>query len=216
MREGGGACVAVAFVDGQNLFHAARRSFGYALPNFDVRRLAAAVCSSRGWTLREVRFYTSVRSEGDEPFWSALWRAKLIGMGREGVRIFARPLVYRRVTMRLPGGGSFVFRTRQEKGIDVRIAIDVIRMAYEREYDVALLFSQDQDLSEVAREIRAIARKQGRWIKIASAFPRGASAGKRPGIDLTDWIPIDRATYDACLDPRDHRPEGKRGRGSET
>ena len=25
------------------------------------------------------------------------------------------------------------------------------------------------------------------------------------GIDKTDWVPIDRATYDACLDRRDYR-----------
>ncbi|MCI0586080.1 MAG: NYN domain-containing protein [Planctomycetes bacterium] len=194
-------------MDGQNLFHAARRCFGYRLPNFDVRRLAQAVCSSRGWTLEEVRFYTGVRAPDDEPFWGTLWAAKLAAMGWDGIRIFARPLVYRRVSVRLPAGGSHTFFTRQEKGIDVRIAIDVIRMAYEREYDVALLFSQDQDLSEVARVIRVIARKQARWIKIASPYPRGEGFGKRPGIDLTDWIPIDRATYDACVDPRDYRPK---------
>ncbi len=52
-----GARRAVAFVDGQNLFHAARRCFGYRLPNFDLRRLSQAVGSSRGRNLEEVRFY---------------------------------------------------------------------------------------------------------------------------------------------------------------
>ena len=132
-------------------------------------------------------------------------------MGRGGVKVFSRPLRRRYARIRLPDGSAHTLLTREEKGIDVRIAIDVIRMAYEREYDVALLFSQDQDLSEVAREIRAIARKQGRWIKIASAYPRGAGSRKRPGIDFTDWIPIDRATYDACVDPRDYRPKGRGG-----
>ncbi|MGH7149448.1 MAG: hypothetical protein ACREIU_02055, partial [Planctomycetota bacterium] len=68
-------------------------------------------------------------------------------------------------------------------------------------------------LSEVAREIRAIARRQGRWIKIASAYPRIAGRHGRPGIDLTDWIPIDRATYEACIDPRDYRRRGRGDRG---
>jgi len=30
----------VAFVDGQNLFHAAREPFGYTYPNYDVRALS--------------------------------------------------------------------------------------------------------------------------------------------------------------------------------
>ena len=34
---------AVAFVDGQNLFHAAREAFGYTYPNYAVRALAERV-----------------------------------------------------------------------------------------------------------------------------------------------------------------------------
>ncbi len=85
------------------------------------------------------------------------------------------------------------------------MALDIVRMAEHREYDVALVLSQDQDLSEVALEIRSIAREQARWIKIASAFPMSPTALNRRGIDKTDWIRIDRATYDACLDRRDYR-----------
>ena len=33
---------AVAFVDGQNLFHSARECFEYYYPNYDVRLLAGA------------------------------------------------------------------------------------------------------------------------------------------------------------------------------
>lgn len=59
----------------------------------------------------------------------------------------------------------------------------------------------------MAREIRKIARHQGRWIKIASAFPVSPVTTNRKGINWTDWIRIDRATYDACVDPRDYRPK---------
>ena len=48
----------VAFVDGQNLFHAAREAFGYTYPNYDVKALAERVCQSKGWDLAQVRFYT--------------------------------------------------------------------------------------------------------------------------------------------------------------
>ncbi len=98
------------------------------------------------------------------------------------------------------------FLVGAEKGIDVRLALDVIRLAHQNEYDVALLFCSDQDLSEVAEEIRLIARERRRWIKIASAYP-SSPAYRLRGINKTDWIPIDRATYDACLDPRDYRPK---------
>lgn len=106
----------------------------------------------------------------------------------------------------MPDGTTHTFLAGEEKGIDVRLALDVIRMAHRKEYDVAVIFSQDQDLSEVAEEIRAIAREQDRWIKVACAFPFSPTTRNRRGIDKTDWIRIDRATYDACLDRRDYRP----------
>jgi hypothetical protein len=77
--------------------------------------------------------------------------------------------------------------------------------AHRGEYDVALIFSQDQDLSELAELIRQVARFQRRWIKIASAFPDGPDALNHRGIDRTDWFRIDRAAYDACVDPADYR-----------
>ena len=79
-------------------------------------------------------------------------------------------------------------------------------MAHRAEYDIALIFSQDQDLSEVAQEIRTISREQHRWLKVACAFPFGPDATARRGIDRTDWIRIERITYDTCLDRRDYRP----------
>jgi hypothetical protein len=36
---------AVVFVDGQNLFHAARDTFGCTFPNFDVSALAKALAA---------------------------------------------------------------------------------------------------------------------------------------------------------------------------
>jgi len=75
----------------------------------------------------------------------------------------------------------------------------------------ALVFSQDQDLSEVAGEIRAMARDQGRWIKMACAFPVSPAYSNRRGIDKTDWIRLDQATYDLAIDPRDYRPRKRPG-----
>ena len=49
---------AVAFFDGQNLFHAVKRAFGYTFPNYDPRLLAEKVCATKGWTLTGVRSYT--------------------------------------------------------------------------------------------------------------------------------------------------------------
>ena len=125
-------------------------------------------------------------------------------MGRQGVVVYSRPLRYRNRKVALPDGRQHSFRAGEEKGIDVRIALDVIALAHRHDYDVALVMSQDLDLSEVAEEIRVIAREQQRWIKIASAFPYSPSSPNCRGIDKTDWIRIDRGLYDQCLDRRDY------------
>lgn len=199
-----------AFVDGQNLFHSAKDAFGRRYPDFDPEALARAVCQEKGWTLQEVHFYTGVPAEEDDPFWNSFWNSKLAKLGTRNVHCFQRALRYHHRTVNLPDGSSHTYTSGHEKGIDVRLALDVVRLALENAFDVALIFSQDQDLSEVAAELRLIARRQERWIRIASAFPVSDASVNRRGIDKTDWIPIDRKTYLACLDPMDHRPKAAR------
>ena len=193
------------FVDGQNLFHAAREAFGHRHPNYDVRALAIRLCQWRAWRLVQTRFYTGVPTRADNLGWHRFWEAKLRAISRQGVQVYTRPLRFRRRTVKLPDGTVYGFRTGEEKGIDVRIALDIVRMAHRGEYDVGLVLSQDQDLSEAADEICVIASEQNRWIKLACAFPLSRTSPNRRGIDKTDWISIDRATYDSCLDRRDYR-----------
>ncbi len=117
------------FIDGQNLFHAVRESFGYTYPNYDVLALADAVCKAQGWTLAQARFYTGIPDPTDNPFWHHFWSAKLAVMGRQGVVVFSRSLRYRNKTVTLPDATELTLPVGEEKGVDIRIALDVIRMA---------------------------------------------------------------------------------------
>ena len=136
--------------------------------------------------------------------WHGYWTRRLTAMGRAGVRVTARTLRYRVERVSLPDGSVLELPVHREKGIDLRLGLDVVRMARNADLDVAILFSQDQDLAEVAREVRDISRTTG--IKIVSAFPYGPNATSTRGIDRTDWFRMTRTFYDACLDPRDYRP----------
>jgi uncharacterized LabA/DUF88 family protein len=196
---------AIVFVDGQNLFKSAKDAFGYTYPNYDVMGLALAVCAMKGWHLKQTRFYTGIPDPEDNRFWNHFWAAKLLALSRAGAYTFSRPLRYRTKVVLLPDGTQHSFVAAEEKGIDVRIALDVIRLAHRAEFDVGIIFSQDQDLNEVAREVRALAQEQGRWIKLASAFPVRPASRNRRGVDGTDWIPIDQHLYAANLDPVDYR-----------
>src|SRR5436853_7861190 len=109
---------ATVFVDGQNLFYAARNAFGYTYPNYDVRALASAVCQKQNWNLQQVRFYTGIPDSTDDPAWNHFWTAKLAQMGRQNIHVFSRPLRYRNQSVQLPGGQTQTFLVGQEKGVD--------------------------------------------------------------------------------------------------
>jgi uncharacterized LabA/DUF88 family protein len=91
-----------------------------------------------------------------------------------------------------------------EKGIDVSIAVDSIRYAIEDRFEVCLFFSQDSDLDPAVKEIKEVAKSNGRSYHLASAFP---STGSGFGIPGTEAIQIDKSTYDSCIDPRDFFPK---------
>lgn len=199
----------IAFFDAQNLFYAAKYAFGYKWPNYDPQALASKICVNQGWDLKNIYFYTGIPSAQAKPFWNHFWTAKLAVMGTRGIKTFSRGLKYRNQTVLLGDGSTTTVLVGQEKGIDVRLALDVVRLAREDEYEVALIFSQDQDLSEVADEVRSISIDQDRWIKVSCAYPVSPTYKNNRGINKTDWIQMERGLYDACIDPRDYRPKRK-------
>jgi uncharacterized LabA/DUF88 family protein len=200
---------AYVFVDGQNLFYAVRDAFGYTFPNYDIKALAQKICQIQDWKLEKTCFYTGYPEALDDPDWHHFWIAKFAQMGREDIQVFKRPLRYRNKTVFLPGGSTTTVLVGQEKGVDVRLALDIVGLAYQQAYDVAVVFSQDQDLSEVADEIRRIARSQSRWIKMVSVFPISPTTRNARGINGTDWVRLERLTYDSCIDSRDYRPKAR-------
>ena len=196
---------AAAFIDGQNLFRSAKDTFGSRYPDADFRLLAERVCGNHGWKLTQTRFYIGVPDVTEDPQWHRFWMAKLAQMHLDGVTTYSRPLAYRDQTFQIPGYGSVTRRVGTEKGIDIRLALDIVSLGWRRAYDVAVIFSQDQDLSEAVDELREVARRQERTIHVASAFPAGPAAANPRGIERTEWIPIERHTYESAYDPRDYR-----------
>lgn len=196
----------IAFVDGQNLTYAIKEGFYKSYPDFDPKLLAELVCSRhKDWTLSRIQFYTGVHTEKGNSFWHTFWTKKLLGMARKGIGTFSKPLHYRTKTVRLRDGSAEDLFVGQEKGVDIRIALDVIRAVRLNECDVVLLFSQDTDFAELAIEIKSLSSAEGRWIKICSAFPIGPGTENKRGIPNTDWELIFHEDYQKCLDPNDYR-----------
>ncbi len=193
----------IAFFDGQNIFHAAREAFGYQSPNYEPQKLTSHICDSYNWKLEKIRFYTGVPKADENKKLHEFWSQKTRFLKQRGVEVFKHPLYYRYKEVECPNCGEKIKKTvAKEKGVDIRIALDIVRLANENKYDVCLIFSQDMDFLEAVKEVKEISHQQERWIKIACAFPDSETLNYRRGIEQTDWIKINKSTYDECLDHR--------------
>ena len=187
---------AVFFVDGSNLVHSCQRAFNeYKL---DVAKLVRSVCKARDWDLAEVRFYSGSPSKTIDPKGHARWTGQAESLRKAGITVVSRDLVYRDKSVFGPNGEKRVIKQASEKGIDVRIALDAVRAAYEQTADIYVFASQDQDLSEACREINRICQTQKRPSLIYSVFPSSEQAENKAGLRGTEFIKIDRNLYEEC------------------
>ena len=134
------------------------------------------------------------------------WTRRLTAMRRSDVFVTARSRRYPVERVRLADRSIHEIPVEREKGVDLRPGLDVVGRARNGESGEAILFSRDQDLAEVAREVGGISRVIGQWLKLVSAFPDRPKAASSRGIDHTVWFRRDREFHHACLDPRARRP----------
>ena len=142
----------IVLIDGQNLYHLARRAWAsgpsspYAWPSYDVEKLAGLLAyRTPGRTLEEIRFYTGVpdpASGSSQLFWHGFWSNKIRYLRSRGVYVYRG---------RVNAGG-------QEKGVDVSLALDLVRATYDRQYEAAIIVSQDWDFGPAVRLAKEIAQ----------------------------------------------------------
>ena len=191
----------IVFIDGQNLYHLAKRAWGsdasseYSWPSYDVEKLShALVNETYDGTLAEIRLYTGVpdpKAGSKQEFWYGFWLNKIRHLRRQGIYVYRG---------RVNVGG-------QEKGVDVSLAVDLIRATYDYQYEAAIILSQDSGFGPAIRLAKQIAKGQGRMLAFESRYPVGPGSRSRRGVPGTTWRPIDKETYDACQDSRDYRPK---------
>lgn len=164
----------VVFIDGQNLYHRCDDLFGWpwAHPMTLARALVEedrARYGANSHVLAGVRYYTGIHDPNRRPRDHKSMAARLERYRRDGVRVFPIPLRYD------PEGRG------REKGVDVRIALDLARLGTKGLYDVAIIVSEDSDLDEAARDVYGL-RDEERWIAVENALPWAPHSSPR-------WLP---------------------------
>lgn len=188
----------VVFVDYQNVYGWARRQFHPAgsdssLGHIDPVRLGQLLVNrrSRASQLQGVRIYRG-RPNPDRQAISAAANDRQAAEWARGERvtIIRRPLRY-------PSGWPATPAT--EKGIDVAIAVDLVRLAMEREYDVAILMSADTDLLPAIETIYQL-----RLAHIEVAGWRGANRLRFGSTQLPWCHNINVSEYQSLMDLNDY------------
>ena len=158
----------IVFVDGSNWYHKLRillsgQSQIKPPLNFDLRSFSKSLVSPDA--LVEIRYYIGKikRRRGDrqsEKLYAN--QQRLIGfLQNHNIRIgFGHLITY--------PDGSF-----HEKGVDILLAVEMIRFALEKKYDVAYLVSSDTDLVPAVQECR---RHGGEVVYVGSSL-HGQSFG---------------------------------------
>lgn len=203
-------CRVHAFFDAQNLFLTAKECFGYKYPNFDPIKLAKEITKlERGRKLKKIHLYTGVHSIKEDEFLHKFWMNKLQGLRRAGVDAHHRFLKYTEVKKITESGEVEIIKKPREKGVDVKIAVDLIRLARKGLYDTVIIFSQDTDLNEAIDELYEVKKEFNRWIRFECAYPYKEGMKNPRGLKRTKWWKISKELYDKCLDERDYRPKPK-------
>lgn len=174
----------MVFADGQNVFKACRSNYehGYVHPLLLAHRVR------KGRSLCGVRYYSGLHDPRINPSMHAAASRRHSLMRRVGVEVVERRLRYRwewgvnrEDARRLPqdpkghaGNGSRKVRVEpyqrpREKGIDLTLGLDVVDLALEGKFDVAVILSSDTDLVEVARMVHRMTKAKGERLSVEAA-----------------------------------------------
>jgi uncharacterized LabA/DUF88 family protein len=201
----------VVFLDYQNVALTAHDRFGPAgtanrIANLDPVKLGTLITSRRNTAsgLAEVRVYRGLPSPRREPLAAGANTRQADAWERtRKITTVRRPLRYPRGWPAVPA---------QEKGIDVSLAIDMLRLALERTYDVGVLFSSDTDLVpalETLAELKLARFEVAAW--------KGTPRLRLPGTGLPWCHHLSRADYLTVVDPVDYtKPPAARGQDDDT
>jgi len=200
----------IVFLDWQNIYNSARRAFHHesAAPHIEgqidpllMGQYLAAL--NPGQELLQVRVYRGLPDSTKQPKgFAANERQTAAWLSSHLVHVTRRALQY-------PRGwpeGSLPGEKPREKGIDVALAIDFVRLAIEDTYDVGILVSSDTDLTPALEAVWDYKGREGPRPETAAWSVPGAHSRR---LSLSGsrrlWCHwLDEGVYRSLVDPVDY------------
>lgn len=194
----------VVFLDYQNAYFSAREVFRPTgvLPEqylIDPAKLARLLVRKRtmGGLLQQVRVYRGRPEPRREARLTAATDRQAAAWGADPrVKVIRRTLWYPR-----DFGQPSCHEKPREKGIDVSLAVDMVRMAIKREYEVAILFSRDTDLLPA---VEAVAELRAAHVEVATWAGTSQLRCRLPDGKLLWCHKLSEADFQAVRDTRSY------------
>lgn len=135
----------MVFIDGSNLYHSLKQSYGRT--DVDFAKFCEQLAAGRD--LVRAYYYNASIDQAVEPQRYA-----------DQLRFFDRLRRLPRFEVKL---GTLVYRNHPqvppyEKGIDVRLATDMLTHAYRANFDAAILVSGDTDFADAVQAVKDLGR----------------------------------------------------------
>ena len=202
----------VVFIDYQNVYHGARDVFGPQPPNNPPPtfgnvyplKLGQMLCD-RGLTADPQRVLTGVRVYRGKPVTGrssdkvcqAFARQTVQWSRTPGVDVFTRPLKYHRAT----GRNGTRYWAGQEKGVDVKMALDISIGAHRNDYDTAVVVTADTDFLPALEE----AANAGKRVETATWWVSKSHRGPLRVPNQKIWNHnLDESCFDLVRDDTDY------------
>lgn len=143
----------IVFIDGSNFYYRLKylsRNFkNISLLKFNYKKFCQWLC--RDFDLVDIRYYIgAVRQRKNNPKSAKLYASQqklFFNLSKQKVKIITGQLIQHKD------------KTYHEKGVDVRIAVEMIRFARQNKFDTAFLISSDTDLVPAVEEVFSFGKK---------------------------------------------------------
>ncbi|MBU4308199.1 MAG: NYN domain-containing protein [Nanoarchaeota archaeon] len=188
---------AIIFVDANNWYHNVKPWFKPS--NIDIKKLSDFILKKKNLKLVEIRWYSSMPNRADNELIYKKQRAFLGHLQKQGVKIITRKLQKLSTKELKKKRQDFIEswdlckickpivqesfldmsdNFQKEKGIDVWIAIDMVKGAIKENIDLAVLISGDADfvpafnlIKEVGKDVLSCSVPRGYSNELRQKFP---------------------------------------------
>lgn len=203
------------FIDGGNFHHLALKPLGLQEIDFDFDAFGDFLADGRIISEAGKRFYigTVREKEGDERSKQAMarqmrlfnklkktaWEIKTSKLRERTEKIVIDQRVAGFEKLQKQGVTEIIYQTFREKGIDVKIATDLVAAAIDNKYDTAILVSSDTDLVPMIDWLRFRLKKTIEYIGFSIPDKTGTGNGVRPTQSLISRSDIQRVLVESDI-----------------